>query len=174
MADPICRWRNSSVKQVIEFNGLFPLETTDRVSARNLVEKRWSMIGGKDFFTTPYQLAAQMGIYYEDDINIYPRFKKLISYEEAFDYIQMWGKKYYAPNPYTKSMSFNQRPVILNNFLVNWVLEHETSKWSEALKAMFSDDVGNTDILRNMINNFTEVSIENDTLVLKEDAPHTL
>ena len=174
MADPICRWRNSSVKQVVEFNGLFPLKTTDRVSARNLVEKRWSMIGGKDFFTTPYQLAAQMGMYYEDDINIYPRFNKLISYEEALDYMQMWGKKYYAPNPYTKSMSFAQRPVILNNFLVNWVLEHEKPLWSEALKAMFSDDVGNTDILKNMINNFTEVSIEDDKLVLKDDAPHTL
>ena len=174
MADPICRWRNSSVKQVIEFNGLFPLITTERFSARELVEKRWAMTGGNNFFTTPYQLAAQMGVYYEDNVNIYPRFNKLISYEEALDYLKLWGRKYYAPNPYTKSMSYTQKPVILNNFLVNWVLEHDNSKWSEALNAMFSDDVGNTDILKNMINNFTEVSIEDDSLILKTNAPHTL
>ena len=80
MADPICRWRNPSVKQVIEFNGLFPLSKTGRDAARNLVEKRCSLIGLKDFFTTPYQLAAQMGLYYEDEVSLYPRFNSLISY----------------------------------------------------------------------------------------------
>ena len=66
MADPICRWRNSSIKQVIEFNSLFPLQKAEKMSVRNVVEHRWSLLGGKDFFTTPYQLAAQMAIYYED------------------------------------------------------------------------------------------------------------
>ena len=117
MADPICRWRNPSVKQVVEFNGLFPLSITNRESARALVEKRCSIVGIKDFFTTPYQLAAHMAMYYEDDALIYPRFNSLISYEKALDYLFMWGKKYYAPNPYTKSMSYEQKPVIINNFL---------------------------------------------------------
>ena len=171
MADPICRWRNPSVKQVVEFNGLFPLSITNRESARALVEKRCSMVGIKDFFTTPYQLAAQMGMYYEDDALMYPRFNSLISYEKALDYMFMWGKKYYAPNPYTKSMSYEQKPVIINNFLVNWVFEHETALWSEALDAMFDDTIGNTDILVNMINNFTEVSITDNILSLKQNAP---
>ena len=83
----------------------------------------------------------------------------------------MWGKRYYAPNPYTKSMSYSQKPVIINNFLVNWVLEHETALWSEALNAMFTDAIGNSDILVNMINNYTEVSISDDVLFLKTTAP---
>lgn len=171
MADPICRWRNPSVKQVVEFNGLFPLDAMKRELARSFVEKRWNIIGGSSFFTTSYQLAAEMGMYYEDDVNLYPRFNSLISYEEALEYILAWGKKYYAPNPYTKSMSYDQKPVIINNFLVNWVIDHKNALWSEALKAMFKDDIGNTDILVNMINNFTEVSIKDDIISLKPDAP---
>lgn len=171
MADPICRWRNPSVKQVVEFNGLFPLDAMKREFARSFVEKRWNIIGGSSFFTTSYQLAAEMGMYYEDDVNLYPRFNSLISYEEALEYILAWGKKYYAPNPYTKSMSYDQKPVIINNFLVNWAIDHKDALWSEALKAMFKDDIGNTDILVNMINNFTEVSIKDDIISLKPDAP---
>ena len=171
MADPICRWRNSSVKQVVEFNGLFPFCAMERNQARSLVEKRWSIIGGSAFFTTPYQLAAEMGMYYEDDTYLYPRFSSLISYEEALEYMLAWGKKYYAPNPYTKSMSYDQTPVIINNFLVNWVFDHEVALWSEALQAMFTDSIGNTDILVNMINNFTEVSIKDDIISLKPNAP---
>lgn len=171
MADPICRWRNPSVKQVVEFNGLFPLFAMKRELARSFIEKRWNIIGCSSFFTTSYQLAAEMGMYYEDDVNLYPRFNSLISYEEALEYILAWGKKYYAPNPYTKSMSYEQKPVIINNFLVNWVFEHKVALWSEALKAMFKDDIGNTDILVNMINNFTEVSIKDDIISLKPDAP---
>lgn len=171
MADPICRWRNSSVKQVVEFNGLFPFCAMERNQARSLVEKRWSIIGGSAFFTTPYQLAAEMGMYYEDDTYLYPRFSSLISYEDALEYMLTWGKKYYAPNPYTKSMSYDQTPVIINNFLVNWVFDHEVALWSEALQAMFTDSIGNTDILVNMINNFTEVSIKDDIISLKPNAP---
>lgn len=171
MADPICRWRNPSVKQVVEFNGLFPFCAMERNQARSLVEKRWSIIGGSAFFTTPYQLAAEMGMYYEDDTYLYPRFSSLISYEEALEYMLAWGKKYYAPNPYTKSMSYDQTPVIINNFLVNWVFDHEVALWSEALQAMFTDSIGNTDILVNMINSFTEVSIKDDIISLKPNAP---
>jgi len=117
MADPICRWRNPSIKQVLEFNSLFPFQKADKALVRKTVERRWSLLGGKDFFTTPYQLAAQMAIYYEDDTIIYPRFGKQISIEEAKEYISLWGKKYYAPNPYTKSMKQGQKAVVINNFL---------------------------------------------------------
>ncbi len=44
MADPICRWRNSSVKQVVEFNLLFPLKPIERQKGRNLVEQNWAML----------------------------------------------------------------------------------------------------------------------------------
>lgn len=173
MADPICRWRNSSIKQIMEFNTLFPLCKTNKKVARELVEKRWNILGGADFFTTPYQLAAQMGVYYEDYQNMYPKFSKYISLEEAQQYMRNWGKKYYAPNPYTKSLQQTEKPIIINNFLVNWCLENEEARFSEALRAMFVESIGNTDILVNMLNNFSEVSIANDIMTLKENAPET-
>lgn len=172
MADPICRWRNSSIKQVVEFNILLPLSPCTKKEARAVVEHRWAVFGGKDFFQTPYQLAAQMGLYYEDDQFFYPRFDKLISIEEATDYMEYWGKHYYAPNPYTRSMTTTKEPIIINRFLVNWALDHKSPLFSEALKSMYSEDIGNTDILVNMINNFTDVTINNDIISIKPNAPH--
>lgn len=172
MADPICRWRNSSIKQVVEFNILLPLSPCTKKEARAVVEHRWAVFGGKDFFQTPYQLAAQMGLYYEDDQFFYPRFDKLISIEEATDYMEYWGKHYYVPNPYTRSMTTTKEPIIINRFLVNWALDHKNPLFSEALKSMFSEDIGNTDILVNMINNFTDVTINNDIISIKPNAPH--
>lgn len=172
MADPICRWRNSSIKQVVEFNILLPLSPCTKKEARAVVEHRWAVFGGKDFFQTPYQLAAQMGLYYEDDQFFYPRFDKLISIEEATDYMEYWGKHYYAPNPYTRSMTTTKEPIIINRFLVNWALDHKNPLFSEALKSMFSEDIGNTDILVNMINNFTDVTINNDIISIKPNTPH--
>ena len=172
MADPICRWRNSYIKQVVEFNILLPLSPCTKKEARAVVEHRWAVFGGKDFFQTPYQLAAQMGLYYEDDQFFYPRFDKLISIEEATDYMEYWGKHYYAPNPYTRSMTTTKEPIIINRFLVNWALDHKNPLFSEALKSMFSEDIGNTDILVNMINNFTDVTINNDIISIKPNAPH--
>lgn len=167
MADPICRWRNSSVKQAAEFNLIFPLFITDKISGRKFVSNNWSVVDKNDFFATAYQLALQMGIYYEDDNTMYPRFNHILSYIECSEYMNMWGKNYYAPNPYTKSMDYSQKPVLINNFLVNWALDHINPKFSDALKEMFVDTIGNKDIFINMINNFTEVKIDNDIISLK-------
>jgi hypothetical protein len=168
MADPICRWRNPSVKQVLEFSSVLPIAKMRKDEARTLVEKRWSLLGNSAFFTTAYQLASELGLYYEDDEYFYPRFSSPITIEQANDYLQMWGRKYFAPNPYTKSMNYEQQPTIINNFLANWVVTHETNpKFTEALKEMFVDTLGNTDILANMINNFSDVSIEDDILSIK-------
>lgn len=170
MADPICRWRNSSVKQLIEFNSIFPLTPTEKSKARALVERNWQLFGGSNFFTTPYQLAAQMGIYYESDTMLYPRFNRLVDVNEACEYMQHWGRKYYAPNPYTKSI-LQEKSVIINNFLVNWAIDKgENALFSEALRVMFSAEIGNTDILINMINNFSEVQITDDIVVLKDSS----
>ena len=169
MADPICRWRNSSLKQLNEFNLLFPLVVTKKEEGRAIVERNWSLLGGKDFFTTPYQLAAQMGVYYEDDTFMYPRFNRLIDLDYCNEYMQHWGRKYYAPNPYAKSMSQDQKPVVIKNFLVNWVLENgEGRSISDALADMFVDAIGNTDILVNMINGFMDVRIEDNIVFLKD------
>lgn len=169
MADPICRWRNSSLKQVMEFNSLFPTSPVDKVFGRDVVNKNWALLDGSDFFTTPYQLAAQMGLYYEDETMMYPRFDRRISLKEGNDYMKQWGKNYYAPNPYTRSMKLTEKPVVINNFLVNWAIEKgESASFSEALAEMFKESIGNTDILINMINNFSEVSISEDKVTLKD------
>lgn len=171
MADPICRWRNSSLKQIMEFNSLFPLCSIEKNEGRRIIEKNWALLDGSSFFTTPYQLAAQMGLYYEDDEYMYPRFDKHISLEEGLAYLNNWGKRYYAPNPYTKSMKQARTPVVINNFLVNWALDKgDNALFSEALDEMFVDTIGNTDILINMLNNFSEVQIENDKVLLKGDS----
>lgn len=168
MADPICRWRNSSIKQLIEFNSIFPLLPTEKSQGRDYVEKNWKLFGGNNFFTTPYQLAAQMGVYYENESFMFPRFHKLITIDEASLYLQYWGKNYYAPNPYTKSIQ-QEKSVVINKFLVNWAKDKGiTASFSEALKEMFSSEIGNTDILINMLNNFSEVQIKDDNVSLKD------
>ena len=168
MADPICRWRNSSIKQLIEFNSIFPLLPTEKSQGRDYVEKNWKLFGGNNFFTTPYQLAAQMGVYYENESFMFPRFHKLITIDEASLYLQYWGKNYYAPNPYTKSIQ-QEKSVVINKFLVNWAKDKGiTASFSEALKEMFSSEIGNTDILINMLNNFSEVQIKDDIVSLKD------
>ena len=112
-----------------------------------------------------------MAVYYEDDHYIYPRFDKLLNIIEANEYMQHWGRKYYAPNPYTKSMQQNQKPVVINNFLVNYALDKgNDALFSEALQDMYVDVIGNTDILINMINNFMDVEIKGDKVVLKDPA----
>lgn len=168
MADPICRWRNSSIKQLIEFNSIFPLIPLEKKQGRDYVEKNWQLFGSKDFFTTPYQLAAQMGVYYEDDHTLYPRFTKLININEACEYMYYWGKNYYVPNPYTKSIQQN-KSVVINNFLVNWAIDKGLrASFTGALTEMFASEIGNTDILINMLNNFSEVKVENDIVSLKD------
>lgn len=168
MADPICRWRNSSIKQLIEFNSIFPLLPTEKSQGRDYVEKNWRLFGGNNFFTTPYQLAAQMGVYYENESFMFPRFHKLITIDEASLYLQYWGKNYYAPNPYTKSIQ-QEKSVVINKFLVNWAKDKGiTASFSEALNEMFSSEIGNTDILINMLNNFSEVQIKDDIVSLKD------
>lgn len=168
MADLICRWRNSSIKQLNEFNILFPRKVINKTEGRKIVEKNWALLGGKDFFTTPYQLAAQMGVYYEDDSHMYPRFSSIIDLNRCNQYMQNWGRKYYAPNPYTRSMQSKQ-PIVINNYLVNWVIEHgDGCDFGEAMQTMFSDSIGNTDILINMINGFMDIKIEDNKVYLKE------
>lgn len=168
MADPICRWRNASVSQLLEFNSLIPKSSTLKDVARIGIEANWNFLGNSSFFTTAYQLAVQMGLYYEEDNIFYPRFTKILSIEEGLNYLKDWCKRYYAPNPYTKSMTETEKPVVINDFLVNWVIEHETPLFSEALSGMFKERLGNTDILKNMLNNFSDVEIDEDRISLKE------
>ena len=126
------------------------------------------MLAHTDFFTTPYQLAAQLGLYYEDKTHMYPRFNNLITVKDAWDYMKCWGMKYYVPNPYTKSIKTRTIPVVLNNYLVNWAIENERASLSEALEHAFGEKMGNLDILINALNGFSEVTIKDDIITLKD------
>ena len=175
MADPICRWRNASVKQVCEFNQLLPLEDTPKAEAHSYTENQlrlWD--GGNNFFKTAYQLAAQMGIYYDSDDTTFVRFHRLIMLKEAEAYINGWARRYYVPNPYTASLAdgdvFEGKTVILNNFLVNWVAEHGETPWAEIKKILFPNGIGNDDILQNLLNNFTDIEISDGIVKVKTNA----
>ena len=60
MADVICRWRNPSPKTVVELVSLLPKKPMSSKEFRKHVEAQ-----EPDFFHTPYQLACQLGLYYE-------------------------------------------------------------------------------------------------------------
>lgn len=172
MADPICRWRNSTVKQACEFVHILPHKPMRKEDARVIVERNWkTWDNSSNFFTTPYQLAAQMGLYYEDGETMHVKFTEDISMDDSVEYLQAWAKRYYAPNPYSKSLTkddiYGGKPVIINNFLVNWALDNPNSKWEDAIKVLFPNGIGNDDILKNMLNNFSDIKISDGIVRVK-------
>ena len=57
MADVICRWRNATPKTVCELVKDLP--------HAQMTSEEFRLKMGDDFFHTPYQLACQLGLYYE-------------------------------------------------------------------------------------------------------------
>lgn len=167
MADPICRWRNTSIKQVSEFTQVLPHYPMPKNAARALVEKQWhEWDGGNDFFRTPYQLAAQLGLYYEDDTMFYPRFNHVLTIDEARRYIEGWIRRYYVPNPYTGSIRYEGQPIILNSQLYQAALFGE-SDLNKFFLSRLNVDLGNKDILSNI---FSDIKVENGMFSIKKEA----
>lgn len=80
MADIICRWRNGTPKTVVELVNSMPHEVLTSERFRNIMSTKWD----GDFFRTPYQLACQLGLYYESEEGyFFPRFDHDITTEEA-------------------------------------------------------------------------------------------
>ena len=170
MADPICRWRNTSIKQVSEFTQILPHCPMRKDTARAFVEKQWhEWDGGNDFFRTPYQLAAQLGLYYEDDTMFYPRFDHILSINEARRYIEGWIRRYYIPNPYTGSIHYDGQPIVLNSQLYQAALSGEF-ELDEFFRSRLNIDLGNKDILTNILNNFSDIKVENGRFSIKKEA----
>lgn len=169
MADPICRWRNTSIKQVSEFTQVLPHCPMRKDDARALVEKQWhEWDGGNDFFRTPYQLAAQLGLYYEDDTMFYPRFDHVLTISEARQYIEGWIRRYYVPNPYTGSISYDGQPIVLNSQLYQAALSGE-SELTVFFRSRLNIDLGNKDILTNILNKFSDIKVENGRFGIKQE-----
>ena len=61
MADIICRWRNGTPKNVMELVNSLPHKKMKATEFRSIMSSKWK----GNFFTSPYQLACQLGLYYE-------------------------------------------------------------------------------------------------------------
>lgn len=166
MADPICRWRNPSLKTVRELIDVLPKEKMEATKARELINEAW---GKDDFFRTPYQLACQLGLYAEINGYYYPQFSIRPTLAEVLDYLKNWLINYYVPNPYT--LGFSQiEPNIIHNKLCEFLLEKRIPlDWEETKNLVFQEKIGNDDILRNTLNRYSDViEIQKGILDIKE------
>lgn len=166
-SDPICKWRTASVDTVVELVSLLPKKGLPKERFRDLMA---SCYGGA-FFRTPYQLALQLGLYYEDDKEYIPRFDHDISRDEALAYMHKWMKKYYVPNPFTKRGFINVIPSInLLNGFADYLENHPNKpNLATAGAALFGGEMGNIGCVKYLLNeysNIIEVDDDNNMTLL--------
>ena len=145
---------------IVELVKALPHQEMPSDDFRTIIEERWP-----GFLHTPYQLACQIGLYYEsEDGMYYPRFNHDIDGNEARSYMERWIARYYVPNPYTKSMKTLQQPQPFLASIIRYVYNHpnETGLHS-ILEAVFQEKIGNIDIISNVLNTYTNL-IKVDTL----------
>lgn len=169
-SDPICKWRTASVDTVVELVSLLPKGNMSKESFRNYME---SYYGGA-FFRTPYQLALQLALYYEDDKEYVPRFDYEITKDEAFAYMHKWIKLYYVPNPFTKRGFINVIPSInLLNGIADYLENHPNKpNLATAGAALFGGEMGNIGCVKFLLNeysNIIEVDDENNMILLSHN-----
>lgn len=166
-SDPLCKWRTASVDTVIELVGFLP---KTRLSKERFRDYMGDFYNGA-FFRTPYQLALQLGLYYEDNKEYIPRFDHDITREEATVYMHKWMQRYYVPNPFTKKGFINVHPSInLLYGLVDYLENHPTKpNLATAGAALFGGEMGNIGCVKFVLNeysNIIEVDSENDMKLL--------
>ena len=171
-SDPICKWRNASPETVVELVSKLPKKKMSKTDFRNYMSKHYS----GDFFRTPYQLALQLALYYEDEIEYIPRFDHDITKQEAIQYMHNWVQKYYVPNPFTKRGFINIIPSVnLLYGLVDYLDNHPTKpNLATAGAALFGGEMGNLLCVKYVLNeysNIIEVDKDNNMhfLVKKND-----
>lgn len=168
MADPICRWRNATPETVCEIIEALPKREMSEEEFREVMSKSNF---GSDFFHTPYQLACQLALYYIDDNHIYhPRFSENITKEAADKYLHYWFRLYYIPNPYTKKGFDNlSKPQYFEKTLFESLQKRNVSTdFSALLNKTFKDEIGELDILKNLINRYSDLlEIENNKISIK-------
>ncbi|WP_443738389.1 AAA family ATPase [Treponema sp.] len=168
MADPICRWRNATPETVCEIIEALPKREMSEEKFREVMSKSNF---GSDFFHTPYQLACQLALYYIDDNHIYhPRFSENITKEAADKYLHYWFRLYYIPNPYTKKGFDNlSKPQYFEKTLFESLQKRNVSTdFSDLLNKTFKDEIGELDILKNLINRYSDLlEIENNKISIK-------
>lgn len=156
MADIICRWRNGTPKNVVELANALPHQKMKVRAFRSYMKSKW-----KDFFTSPYQLACQLGLYCEaDDGFYYPRFNHDINEAEASLYLFHWLPRYYVPNPYVDNDGFQDIvcPTFVLKSLYEYTRINPETDYATAYKDIFKEGTkNNDDIVRNYINRYSNV-----------------
>lgn len=169
MADLICRWRNGTPKNVVELANSLPHEKMRVEKFRSIMESKWT-----DFFTAPYQLACQLGLYCEaEDGYYYPRFDHDIEENEAVSYLFHWLPRYYVPNPYVGKEGFKDIacPTYVLKSLFDYTKANPGCDYASAYKAIFKEEAkNNDDIVRNYINRYSQVMemTKKGELIIKE------
>ena len=164
MGDPICKWRAARPHNVVELvNDILPHEEMPENDFYDIVDKR--MPG---FMHTPYQLAAQLGLYAVVDGIYYPRFKIDIDDEEATRYLENVVTKYYVPNPYTKRGFTNlDKPILLEKSIVEYLEKYPTqSDVEQILKHLIREDVGNYTAIKTLLSYSKLFTISGNTITL--------
>ena len=169
-SDPICKWRTASVDTVVELVSFLPKGKMSKEMFRNYMASSY----GGAFFRTPYQLALQLGLYYEDDKEYIPRFDHNITRNEALAYMHKWMKLYYVPNPFTKRGFINVVPSInLLNGIADYLDNHPNkSNLATAGAALFGGEMGNIGCVKFLLNeysNIIEVDDENNMKLLSHN-----
>lgn len=154
-SDPICKWRTASIETVVELVSILPKSRMTKEKFRNLMEDEY----GGAFFRTPYQLALQLGLYYEDSNEYIPRFDHAITKEEAFQYMHKWMKLYYVPNPFTKRGFINAIPSInLLNGIADYLENHPNKpNLATAGAALFGGEMGNIGCVKFLLNEYSNI-----------------
>ena len=154
-SDPICKWRNASVATTIELVSWLPKRAMSKESFRDYMRRTHE----GDFFHTEYQLALQLGLYYEGDDGYIPRFDHDISEDEARSYLYEWMKRYYVPNPFTKRGFLGIVPSInLLNSLVEYLEENPNKpNLATAGAALFGGEMGNLGCVKFILNEYSKI-----------------
>lgn len=164
MGDPICKWRAARPHNVVELvNDILPHEEMPENDFYDIVDKR--MPG---FMHTPYQLAAQLGLYSVVDGKYYPRFKIDIDDEEATRYLENVVTKYYVPNPYTKRGFTNlDKPILLEKSIVEYLEKYPTQNdLEQILKHLIREDVGNFSATKTLLSYSKLFTISGNNITL--------
>lgn len=117
---------------------------------------------------TPYQLAAQLGLYAVVDGTYYPRFKIDIDDEEATRYLENVVTKYYVPNPYTKRGFTNlEKPILLEKSIVEYLEKYPSQNdFEQILKHLIREDVGNYTATKTLLSYSKLFTISGNTITL--------
>ncbi len=153
-----------TVKELI---ALLPKEELPQGQAREIVRRNNPY--RVDFYKTPYQLACQLGLYYETNERYFPKFFATPSDEDLLRYLTNWIVHYSVPNPYTNG--FNQlQPFSVHSAVCRMLLEARTAlSWDGVSNSIFSQRIGNIDILRNSIHAYSPaVQIRGGRVLLRD------